>query len=327
MKKKAVITGATGFIGRHLLNYLHDRGFDIVISVRRSSDTKAIPDDVVKVEATLDDLSPLIPHIKTADYVYHLAGLTRAKNEKTMFRFNTEATLHLAELIHKYAKDDFKRFVFVSTQAVSKPSDVPICEKEECSPVSSYGRSKLEAETQLMKTYPDMPFVIVRPPSVYGSYDKDIFFYFKLGHKGFLPVLGKANRLISLVHIDDLIEGMVFAAEQDAGQIFYISNSEPISWLELAKSLKKAIHAVSGRNARIVRIPFFIVWIVAFFNEFGSFFSGKPPLLSFDKVKEMSGQWICDSTKICELGFSTNVDLDEGLRETYKWYIDNNWLD
>lgn len=327
MTMKAIITGGTGFIGRHLANLLAAEGLELIVPVRESSDTSNLPAGCHLVRASMTDLEPLIPYIETADYIFHLAGMTKSKRPERIYQINTESTLELARLCDENAIK-LKRFVFISSQAASRPSEKPLCEGDECQPISHYGKSKLDAERRLAERFPNLPLTTIRPPSVYGPGDRDIFFYFQLGHKGILPIIGDPQRKISLVHCEDLARGIWLAAKEsnEKGAIFYITDCRIVSWRELAINLRDAIEDISGKRPRIIRLPIATLWIAAFFNETFASINGKPALLSYDKVREISKQWISDSSKICNLGFEPKFDLPRGLRETYRWYLDNGWL-
>ncbi|MFP4459616.1 MAG: NAD-dependent epimerase/dehydratase family protein [Candidatus Zixiibacteriota bacterium] len=328
MSKKVIITGGTGFIGKHLVRLLDGKGYETIVPVRETSDTSGLPKNTITVRASLKNLSPLKPYIEQADYIYHLAGMVRARRKAELFLINTKATVDLAYLTMANKGENFKRFVFVSSQAASRTSEKPIRESESCQPQSSYGESKLKAEEKLLRDFPNLDITIIRPPSVYGPGDKDIFIYFKMGHRGFLPVLGRPDRLISLVHVHDLVRGIVFAAESQnsTNETFYITDCQPIKWIELARKMKVAIKSVSGKNPKIIKIPMSFAKIIAFFNEAGASLKNSAPVLSSEKVDEMAGQWVCDSGKICSLGFEPKIALEEGLKQTYEWYLKNNWL-
>ncbi len=146
---KALVTGGTGFIGSHMVEFLIARGFEVVCPVRdknRLKHLKGIPANIVGY----DRLNPAIEAEGGVDYVIHLAGATRAPDYEAYKIANVERTRDLLDLFsNEICRDRLKRFVLVSSQAAAGPAidgTKPVRESDTPRPVSSYGRSKLEAE-------------------------------------------------------------------------------------------------------------------------------------------------------------------------------------
>ncbi|MRR08798.1 NAD-dependent epimerase/dehydratase family protein, partial [bacterium] len=177
-----LVTGAAGFIGSHLVEDLLRRGHRVRCLVRKTSDLRwlAGPDIDLRY-GSLDDLESLQAASRDVDYLYHLAGAVKARDPREFRRHNTEGALNLARAALA-AAPRLKRFLFASSQAAAGPAaclDRPVCEVDGCRPVSDYGKSKLLAERRLMELSPQLPLTIVRPSSVYGPRDTEIFMYFQ----------------------------------------------------------------------------------------------------------------------------------------------------
>ena len=327
MKKIAIVSGGTGFIGRRFLDLLHNKGFKSFVLVRKSSNTKFLPSSVETIVFNPENLEQISPHIRQAHYFFHFAALTKG-NKRDFLKVNVGLTEILAKAVIKNKSKDFERFVFLSSQAASKPSDMGIDEGVASSPVSNYGRSKLSSEKLLREMKDELPITIIRPPTVYGPGDKDVFTLFQMANKGFIPIVGDPNKKFSIIHVDDLCRGILFLAENSKtlGKTYFLGNKEPEQWGDFAKKMQKITKVVIDKKAKILNLPFGLLYPVALFNEFFALITRKPPLLGFEKIKEMSHSWVCSSDRAFELGFQNEILIEDGLRDTFRWYLENNWL-
>ncbi len=211
----ALITGATGFIGSHLAESLLKQGFRVRALVRPTSDLRWIKGlDIEFVSGSLQDNSFLEQAVSGVDYIFHLAGAVKAKDPKDFYLHNTRATMNLARAAMT-AAPGLKRFLFASSQAAAGPAEClekPVCERDECRPLSDYGRSKLQAERELMEISGRLPVTIVRPPSVYGPRDTEVLAYFKWVNRGLALLPGFGTRHAHLIYVKDLVDGMMLAA-------------------------------------------------------------------------------------------------------------------
>ncbi len=326
--QNSFITGATGFIGSHLADELLKKNYSVKCLVRKSSSTKWLDGKNVElVYGDLFDKKFLSEVLKDVYYVYHVGGVTFAKKKEEFFRGNVDATKSLLEACVKF-KPDIKKFIHVSSQACVGPSfdGKPIDESRDYFPLTTYGKSKMEAE-KLVKSYFDkLNCTIVRPPAVYGPRDYAIFEYFKSMNRGLQPMIGFENKLISLIHAIDLVRGFILAGESDksSSQIYFISSEKFYNWRDIGEITKQIL----GRRTLRLVIPHFAVKTTAFFSEVFGVFSSKPVILNREKARELTQQfWICSVEKAKrELGFKETFTLEEGFRNTIDWYKENGWL-
>lgn len=326
--QNSFITGATGFIGSHLVEELLKKNYSVKCLVRKSSSTKWLDGKNVElVYGDLFDKEFLSEVLKDVDYVYHVGGVTFAKKKEEFYRGNVEATKSLLESCIKF-KPDIKKFIHVSSQACVGPSfdGKPIDETRDYFPLTTYGKSKMEAE-KLVKSYFDkLNCTIVRPPAVYGPRDYAIFEYFKSMSHGLQPMIGFENKLISLIHAIDLVRGFILAGESDksSSQIYFISSEKFYNWRDVGEITKQIL----GRRTLRLVIPHFAVKTVAFFSEVFGVFSKKPVILNREKARELTqAYWICSVEKAKrEFGFSENFTLEEGFRNTIEWYKKYGWI-
>ncbi|MDZ7344951.1 MAG: NAD-dependent epimerase/dehydratase family protein [candidate division KSB1 bacterium] len=334
---RALVTGATGFIGSILVEKLierikqHHNGSDsrIFCLVRQTSSLHWLQGLAVEfVRGDLFDKAALAAVLPEVTHVFHLAGATKAKSKAEYFRNNSEATRHLIQLCSNHARK-LERFVYISSLAAAGPSRDGhlITEDEPPNPISIYGRSKLAGEQACQEFCQQLPITIVRPPVVYGPHDRDIYEYFKQVKMGIRLRLGSHERKISLIHVRDLVEGILRASESPKaiGETYFLTNLQPHELSELGRII--AARVMQKKTIEIT-VPERVAPVVAAVAELGAQITGKPALLNFDKVKEMREHyWVCSGEKAKQqLGFTPALSVEEGLRQTYWWYRDNGWL-
>ncbi len=320
---KALITGATGFIGSHLTEALLKRGYAVKCLIRKTSDTKWIESQAVELcYGDCVDFDSLKKAVSNCDYVFHLAGLTKACREEDYFCVNVKGTENIVKAIVA-SNRNLKRFILLSSQAASGPSydGSPVTEETPPRPVSHYGRSKLAAEQIVLNEMEGIPFTIIRPPAVYGPRDRDFYMFFKLIKRGIFPYWGKAK--YSMVYIDDLINGIILSAESEKaiGKSYFLTDGKEHTNEEIAFCIAKTFN----KNLTKVRIP----WaIMPFLASLGERFSKGKSIFNRDKVRELSYNcWLCDCSKaVRELGYEPRVELQEGIKWTADWYRINRWL-
>jgi len=325
---RALVTGATGFIGSHLVELLLKKNHAVRVLLRKTSDTIWL--NGLQVEYAYGDLfdeAALHKAVADVDYVYHSAGVTKAKTKEEYFRGNTEGTKNILEATLR-RNPALKRFVQISSQTAAgpSPSKLPVTEEAPCHPITSYGRSKLRAEEICLEKRDALPITIVRPPAVYGPRDKDIFEFFNTMSKGLQPMVGLHEKYVSLIHVSDLVRGFVMAAESDVskGGIYFISSRSIYGWKEVGEITRRLM----ARSVVRLRIPAPGVYAIAGVSEFFGLFSKKPVLINFEKARDMvQSYWTCDSSKAKrDFGYEEEISLEQGIRSTLDWYKSRGWL-
>lgn len=324
-----LVTGATGFVGSHVVDVLLEHGHSVRYIARATSNLRWLEGkDVTRVDGSLFDVNSLKGAVEGIDVVIHVAGLTAAKNEQEFLRGNFEATRNLLDAVRAY-NPGLSRFVHISSLAVVGPStsvDAPVDENSPLRPITAYGRTKKLAEDAVREAS-DIPSTIVRPPAVYGPRDEAILTFFQTVCKGLATYIGFGDKSVSLVHVRDLARGIVMAAMSDraVGQTYFISSDEYYTWPQIAAMTG----AVMGKRRLIpVRLPHAAVLGIAGVVGFLGKLSGKPPVLNFEKGRDLiQPYWICSTQKArSEIGYKQQVSLHEGISETVAWYSKNRWL-
>jgi len=263
----------------------------------------------------------LLDVVSDYDYIFHLAGLTKARSADEFFHINTKGTENLIKAVAE-KNSKLKRFVYLSSLSAAGPSTngTPLQEDSSPSPVSNYGRSKLEGEKAVLKYKDLIPFTILRPPAVYGPRDKDLLIFFKMLKKGIFLDWGKCY--YSLLYVDDLIQGIILSAEsrEAEGKIYFLSDNKLYTNDEIANEISSALNTKVMR----LRLPKFIMPFCSFIGER----TNKHGIINRDKMRELAySHWICDSEKAKkEIGFIPKVGIKEGIKWTADWYRIQRWL-
>ena len=327
---KTLITGATGFIGSHVVDILNQADTEIVCIARPTSDLRWLQGKNVSiVNASLDNPESLIPAVQNVDMIIHVAGLTAARNEAEFLKGNRDATRNLLEIASKHAPN-LQRFLHVSSQTVTGPSPSliePVHEESPLRPITAYGRSKKAAEEVVLSYSDTLPITIVRPPAVYGERDTAVLTFFQSVAKGIVPLIGFDEKRVSLIHGIDLARGIVESAysSHTIGQTYFISSEEYYSWKHISDITKDAF----GKSFVLpIRVPHAMVMTLAGISQFFGQFSAKPPVLNFEKGKDLiQPYWICSVEKAKrDFGWRQNISIEEGIERTVRWYIDNKWV-
>ena len=327
-KQIAAVTGANGFVGSHLVDYLLGKNFEVRCIVRKSSNLQWLTGKDVKIyDCGLFDKKGLREAFKDVNYIFHVAGVVKAKDEEGYFKGNVEATKVLLEVASE-VKENIKKFVVVSSQTVSGPAldGKPVTEDMKPNPLTTYARSKLRQE-EVALSYKDIfPVTICRAPAIFGERDTEIFIYFQVFNRGLTTMIGFDKKELSLLHVADLAEGLYLAAvsEKSNGEIYFISSEKFYNWDEVGEITSKVL----GKKAFRIKIPHFLVFTIAAFAQFFAMFSSKPATLNIEKAKDLTQKlWICDTSKAMrELGYRQKVSVEEGIKRTCEWYKQMKWI-
>ncbi len=327
---KALVTGSTGFIGSHLVEALLDRGYDVRVLLRPSSNAQSLGH--LKVEAvrgSFDDAASLEPAVDGVDIVFHCAGVVASKDRAGFFRGNVDSTRNLLDAIES-VNPGLRRFVHVSSLAAVGPSPgehEPVDETVPWGPITTYGESKAAAERIVTDRMERVAATIVRPPVVYGPRDVGVYTFFQTVSRGFTPLIGFDRKLVSMIHVEDLVQGFILAAEAEAaeGETYFITSDRFYTWEEVGRATTKLF----GRERpRFIRVPHPLVFAVAGLSGLIGRFQKKPPILDFEKGRDITQRyWTCSAEKARrELGFEAAIDIERGVASTVEWYRSNGWL-
>jgi dihydroflavonol-4-reductase len=320
------VTGGTGFVGRRLVPHLLAKGWKVRCLLRDPAKAAGLAGlEVEFVRGNLGSFDLLREAVSGVDAVFHLAGITAARNLGEYLRVNTAGTHGLGKAAMA-ASSPPKVFVHLSSLAALGPQRgaFPLRESDDPRPVSDYGVSKLAGERALLGVE-GLPLVILRPPAVYGPGDPELLPFFRLAARGVFPVVNRGARL-SLVHADDLACAVALAAAHGRSrEVYHIAHGRPVGADELPLHLARAM----GRQKVLkVPVPYPALWAAAILSEGVGHLRGKAPVFNRQKARELAAPgWVSATDKAeRELGFTADIGIEVGLAMTALWYRAQGWI-
>jgi len=325
---KVLLTGASGFVGSHILDRLRARGIDTVVLLRPGSNRRFIEAHLPQLEVrsgSISDPQSLDAALRDVTHVIHCAGCVKALRLPEFFGVNQIGTRHVVAAVNR-RPGQVQRLVHISSLAAGGPGTPgqPAREDAPPRPVSEYGRSKLAGEEEVRRCKTD--YVILRPPAVYGPRDEAFLPLFKAVRSHFLPHPGNSSFAISLVLVKDLAEATVacLAPPAAAGKIFYVASPDITNPHALADEIALQMKTWTMR----IPLPRAALWPVCQLQEMISRLTGRPAVLSRQKYAELSAPgWVCDPGRLRQaLGIECATGLGAGIAETLTWYRQHGWL-
>ncbi|MDQ8160306.1 MAG: NAD(P)-dependent oxidoreductase [Gemmatimonadota bacterium] len=326
----ALVTGASGFIGGHLVAALQAAGHEVRVVGR------PLPPDALFHRAAL---------WRGVTHVFHLAARTRAPHARAFHDANVTFTARLAHAALAQAaltQSRVPRFVFVSSLAAMGPApagDRPCTDADVPHPIEHYGRSKWAAE-QLLQGLTDLPCTTLRLPAVYGPRDRDFLTLFRQVQR---PLHWRATpgwHALTLAHVHDVVAALLVAAQHDAtiGRTYGVGGDDR-TWDAVYDAVDDAVHETARdtardtasaprRRSRGVVVPAPLLTAVGIAGGMWARVTGNTPLASPDKIAlGRAPWWLCRGDRFrADTGWSPQVPLAEGLRDTARWYRDHGWL-
>ncbi|MEN6494800.1 MAG: NAD-dependent epimerase/dehydratase family protein [Thermoguttaceae bacterium] len=337
---KVLITGANGFIGSHLAAALVQRGDQVTCLVRKTSRLERLQTEGMTLAyGDVTDPGSLRAPLAGQDFVFHVAGCTSALDPQLMYQVNETGVRSVLTVCAEQPKPPV--VVTVSSLAAAGPSprgrlripEDPLC------PVSHYGFSKRAGEKVAEEFADRVPITVVRPAIVFGEGDPVSLELFRIPAQfrahlvpGYLP------SQFSLIHVADLVELMILAAERgrrlaasgnDAkaagteGYYFAVCPEHP-TYHQLGALVGRAL----GHWVAVLPFPTALVWLAATANEVLGRLRGQPLYLALDKAREATaGSWACTHQPVIDdLGLTFPVPLVDRMRQTIEWNRERGWL-
>lgn len=326
---KVLLTGATGFLGSHICEQLVDAGHEVRALVRKTSDTRVLQTlrSVELFEGAIEDRTSCLRACEGIDAIIHNAALVKARSEAEFRLANVIGTQNMLDgaTLHKKS---IKRFVFVSSLAARAPSTDgrPLPDSAEPAPVTTYGRTKLEAERAVLACKDDFHVVVVRPTAIYGARDREMFQLFQVAHRRVAPLVGDPRGKLTLIHGEDCARAIVLTldAQVPSGRAYDLDDGRVYNRQDLVRGLELAV----GQPALVhLPIPRLLMETVGLVSEQVGRVTNRSVMLTREKVNELHQQWVGNSKPAQEeLGFRPRLTWEDGAKKTADWYFSNGWL-
>lgn len=305
------LTGATGFVGRSIVEHLRLTRPDAHLRLLvRSPERRRLPESwnsarVELVPGSLDDAGALESLVAGSDTVVHIAAAIAGNSRQDFERSNVVGTRRLLEALSRRAPAS--RFVLVSSLAAR------------CPEMSWYAASKRAAEELVRTRWPNHS--IVRPPAVYGPDDPALADFWKLLARGWLLRLGGPNARFSLLHIDDFARLMAeLVAAPENGSLIEPSGPQPDqgwTWEAIAATAAR----VRGRPVRTLPVPPWALRAVGAISPIAARLTGRSAMLNPGKVRELHHvDWVCDNLRAFH-EWCPSMSLEQALPDLPGWSI------
>lgn len=305
---RVLLTGATGFLGEHLVRALAARGHAVRAFARPSSRTEAIEAlGAAVARGSFEDAGSLARALEGVDAVVHAAGGGIVQSVEEMYRNNAGST---EALLDAAGPAGVSRFVLVSSLAARDP-------------VSHYGKSKLRAEELALARGGGPSVVVLRPPALYGPGEHRMVPLFRAARRGVVPTVHPQGTL-SMLHGADCAEAIVRALETDARGTYFVAEERVYGRREMAELVGRAV----GRRVRVVAIPPLALRVAARGADLWGRLRDRPVMFGTDKARDVLRPHQSGDPRpaFAALGWRPTRDFEAGAREAYEDYLARGWL-
>lgn len=308
------VTGATGFLGLHLVAALAREGARIRILARRDPVHQlwqGIALDVVR--GSLEEAGALERLAAGADAIVHAAGLIKARDGNAFLRVNRDGTRAVAQAARLHAPT--ARFIAISSLAAREPQ------------LSDYAASKRAGEEAARIVYGDAPdrLVILRLPAIYGPWDRETLAIFRAASRAVVPVFGWGR--MAIMHVADAAAAIAqLAMGEGSAGLYALADTNPAGY-RMTDLLGEAARAVGG-NPRFVRVPDLALLAAGAASTGWGRLRGHTSIFTTGKAREMlHPDWsVAPGEVLPPAVYQSKIGISAGFRETVAWYRAAKWL-
>jgi nucleoside-diphosphate-sugar epimerase len=328
-----LVTGASGFVGAYLVRKLKRQDHEVTCLVRKTSNISELTQAGVKFAyGDILNETSLNEAVANKDVIYHLVGRgsLSANSEKDFQEFynvNVGGTKNLLNAIHNN-NPHIKKIIYTSSTAAVGLLKGVVNETTVSNAQSPYQRSKRASEELVLSYHKEhgLPVTIIRPSMVYGprGVHSEILRMCHFIKKGFFPLFNDGNNFVPLVHVEDLVDGLVLASEKGRnGSIYFILNDETTTMNQLIDAISLAM----GITPFKVHIPKGFAKTCAFLLENLASALKFRPIITSERIDSMTENRVFSVEKAKkELGFEQRIRMADGIRKTVEWYRENNYI-
>lgn len=314
MGRVVALTGATGFIGHHLMVAFVDAGWEVRALSRRPEFMTRTGKGVTVLHGSLESKEVLERLVNGSEMIVHCAGVIMARTREVFHQVNAAGTARLAEVAA--ARSGHSRFVLISSLAARRPD------------ISAYAASKREGEVLLARSAPDLDWQILRPPVVYGPGDRATLPWFRQFKRGVALAPGSRQARFSVLYVKDLARAVATLLVDPTVPRSIIElhdgHSDGYRWQDIAAAASRLL----GFEVRCIHVPPVLSHLAASASVIQSLITGKAPMLTQDKLREIRHEdWVCRNNLLDRLtSWRPEVSIEDGFRETVAWYEAKGWL-
>ncbi|MDW3094316.1 MAG: NAD(P)H-binding protein [Gammaproteobacteria bacterium] len=299
LAKVVALTGSTGFIGSNILKSLLANNIRIKILVRNPNKISIKHPNIEIIPGDLHSRSSLLNLTSNVDAIIHCAGRVKGATASDFANDNIQGTKNI---LFATVKNNITRFILISSLSAREPT------------ISDYAHSKYASEAALMQSQLKQ-WTIIRPPAMYGPGDTELKPVFDWMKRGILWVPGSLNQQFSLLHVADLSQLIIdqLSSSNQYGKTLEPDDGNRYNW----QKIQQISSVFFNKNIIILRLPSFLLSLVAHLNVLLSKPLNYSPMLTPGKVRELlHDDWVSqDASSIAN--WRPKVDLKIGLGTLY----------
>lgn len=325
-----VVTGATGFTGKHLVRALCDTGATVRAIARESSNLDELNDLPIEYfTGEVFDQETVQRACTGCNYIFHVAAAFREAKigDDVYWNVHVQSTQHLAQAA--LTQKSFKRFIHVSTMGVHGHIEKPPANEEyRFAPGDQYQETKVEAELWVREfaSTEQLPLTVIRPAAIYGPGDRRLLKVFKMAQMRVVPMLGFGCKgLYHLIHVDDLVNFMILSAtlEKTLGEVYICGAEDSISIEQMIRVIAEKL----GTSPKFMRLPVTPFFVAGDMCEWICKPLGIEPPIYRRRVAFFTKDRSFDTSKLrSHTGYKYVHSNESGLTELTNWYREEGWL-
>ena len=322
--KKVLVTGATGFLGKYVVEELVEHGYEVRAFGRNSKVGRSLENSSVSFfQGDLTKVEDVVEACKGMDLVVHAGALSTVWGPwEDFYQANVLGTKYVLQACRE---NGLQRLVYVSSPSIYAAPKDQLGIKESDAPeennLNNYIRSKLASE-KLFKDYPDVPSIILRPRGLFGIGDTSILpRVIKLSQKIGIPLIGDGRQLMDMTCVENVALAIRSALEapEAKGEVYNITNGEPRAFRDL---LEESLTGL-GYPIKYRKIPASLLSRIASSLEFiykTLNLKGEPALTRYTYYLLRYSQTLDISKAERELGYHPKISISEGIEQYVKDY-------